>query len=90
MGIIRKITGLVVAGFFGIGFVVLASITILPATAHKPNMLGYYGVCSFAPVSTMILFVLSAVFILLGRKLFKSSVYALENAIPVTALNSLK
>jgi len=62
---------LFVSGFFGIGFAVLALITLLPATASKLNRLGYYGVCSFAPVSTMILFVLSAAFIVLLIKLYR-------------------
>ena len=43
----------------------------VPAAASKPNKLGYYGVCSFAPVSTMILFVLSAAFIVLLIKLYR-------------------
>ena len=70
MGIIKKITGL----FFmllGIGFVPLALLTLLPSDASKPNLLGYYGHCSFAPVSTIILSVLSPVFILLGLRMFK-------------------
>jgi len=62
---------LFVSGFFGIGFVVLALITLLPAEASKLNRLGYYGVCSFAPVSTLILSVLSAAFIVLLIKLYR-------------------
>lgn len=64
--------GLVCAGFFGIGFGALAFITLLPATASKPNLFGYYGVCSFAPGSTTILLILSAVFTLLGLKVVKN------------------
>jgi len=62
---------LFVSGFFGIGFVVLALITLLPAEASKLNRLGYYGVCSFAPVSTLILSVLSAAFLVLLIKLYR-------------------
>ncbi len=75
MGMIQKIAGLfylVLFTFFGIGFGVLALITLLPAAASKPNFLVYYGVCSFAPVSTIILLVLCAVFLLLSFKRFKS------------------
>lgn len=46
----------------GVGFAVLALITLLPAAASKPNRLGYFGVCSFAPISTAILFILSSIF----------------------------
>ncbi len=71
MGIIMRGASLFVSGFFGIGFVVLALITLLPAEASKLNRLGYYGVCSFAPVSTLILSVLSAAFIVLLIKLYR-------------------
>lgn len=85
MRIIRKLIGLVCAGFFGIGFGALAFITLLPATASKPNMLGYYGVCSFAPGSTTILLILSAAFILLGLKLVKNRTQSQRGTIPLTS-----
>lgn len=71
MGIVKKIAGLF-SSFLGIGFVALASITLLPAAASRPNRLGYYGVCSYAPVSTMILLIFSVVFMLLGYEVIKT------------------
>ncbi len=71
----EKIVGLfylALFSFLGIGFVVLALITLVPnPDASKPNFLGYYTHCSFVPVSTITLFILSAVFSLLGFKRFK-------------------
>lgn len=55
-----RIVGLILSGFFGIGFTALSLMTLLPATASKPNLLGYYGVCSFAPKSTALLIVFAA------------------------------
>jgi len=69
---IKKIIGLFISSFFGIGFVVLALITLLPADASKTNLLGYYGVCSFVPISTTILFVLPAILLLISFKNFRS------------------
>jgi hypothetical protein len=63
---------LFVSGFFGIGFIALTIITLLPASASKPNKIGYYGVCSYAPISTVILFLFSAIFLLLSYKAFKN------------------
>jgi len=71
LGMIRTASGLFFSAFFGLGFAALAVITLLPATASKPNPLGYYGVCSFAPASTIILSALSAVFVALGIKMLK-------------------
>jgi len=71
LGIIRNSAALF-SSFLGIGFVALASITLLPAAASKPNRLGYYGVCSYAPVSTIILLIFSVVFLLLGYKVIKT------------------
>jgi hypothetical protein len=58
--------------FIGVGFAVLALITLMPAAASKPNRLGYYGVCSFTPISTAILFILSSTFFKIGIKESKS------------------
>lgn len=55
METMTRTVGMILSGFFGIGFVALALITLLPAEASKPNLLGYYGVCSWAPNSTGIL-----------------------------------
>lgn len=85
MGMLKKITGFFFSVVMGMGFIALAFITLLPATASKPNMLGYYGVCSFAPVSTIILLVLSAAFILLGVRMIKSPAHPRKNAIPLSA-----
>lgn len=73
MRTITKIAGLFFSAFFAIGLIALAFITLLPAMASKPNMLDYYSVCSFAPVSTIILFSFSIVFVLLGLRMLKSS-----------------
>ncbi len=48
--------------FIGVGFAVLALRTLMPAAASKPNRLGFSSVCSFAPISTAILFILSSIF----------------------------
>jgi hypothetical protein len=80
LGILKKIAGLF-SGFFGIGFMVLAAITLLPAAARNPNMLDYYSVCSFAPVSSIILFAFAIIFMLLGLRMFKSS-SAQKKALP--------
>ena len=60
MGMITRTAGIIFSGLSSIGFGVLALITLLPAAASKPNLLGYHGVCSFAPNSTVILLVFAA------------------------------
>lgn len=67
---IRRIAGLLTSGLFGTGFVTMALITLLPSDASKPNMLGYYSVCSYTPISTLILISLSALFIMIGYSIF--------------------
>lgn len=71
MGTITKMAGMILSGLFGIGFSVLAAITLLPATASKPNLLGYYGVCSFAPKSTAILIVFAAASLIVALRIRK-------------------
>jgi len=39
----------------GLVLILLGIITILPAPASKPNLMGFTSVCSFAPNSTVIL-----------------------------------
>ena len=39
--------------------------TLLPDQASKPNYLGYYSTCSFAPYSTLILFALVVIGVVL-------------------------
>jgi hypothetical protein len=72
---ITRAAGIISSGFFSLGFGVLAIITLLPATASKPNLLGYYGVCSFAPSSTAILtlFAITSLMIVLRLKKPRSS-----------------
>jgi hypothetical protein len=55
LGTITRTAGFIFSGFFGVGFAALAVITLLPTSASKPNLLGYYGVCSWAPNSTIFL-----------------------------------
>jgi hypothetical protein len=64
-----RIVGLTLSGFFGIGFTAMSLMTLLPATASKPNLLGYYGVCSFAPMSTALLIVFAAVSMFIALKI---------------------
>jgi hypothetical protein len=71
MGVITRKAGAVFSGFFGIGFVALSLITLLPATASKPNLLGYYGVCSWAPCSTVILGIIAALSHLFTLRLWR-------------------
>jgi hypothetical protein len=68
MGTITRTAGLILSGFFGIGFVALAVITLLPAAASKPNLLGYYSVCSWAPNSTVILVFFVVISLMLALK----------------------
>ena len=69
MGTITRTASLIVSGFFGIGFVALAMITLLPAEASKPNLLGYYDVCSWAPNSTAMLVVFAAASLILALRI---------------------
>ena len=52
----------------GVGFIALSVMTLTPEQASKPNRLGYYSVCSYAPISTAILFALSAAFLLSSHR----------------------
>jgi hypothetical protein len=49
-------------------FVVLGISTLLPTSASKPSILGYYAHCTFAPVSTVICWAMAVVFYWIGRK----------------------
>jgi hypothetical protein len=49
-------------------FVVLGIITLIPAPASKPSLLGYYAYCSFTPISTIILWIAAGVIYWLGMK----------------------
>jgi len=72
LGTITRTAGLIFSGFFSIGFGVLALITLLPAAASKPNLLGYHGVCSFAPNSTAMLTVFAAASLMIALRLRKT------------------
>jgi hypothetical protein len=47
--------------FMGLGFLVLSVFTLIPSHASKLNRLGYSSICSYSPISTILLLVLSAV-----------------------------
>ena len=71
MGTITRTAGLIFSGFFGLGFIALALITLLPATASKPNQLGYYSVCSWAPNSTALLIIFAALSFIIALRIRK-------------------
>ncbi len=47
--------------FMGLGFLALSVFTLIPSHGSKLNRLGYYSICSYSPISTMILLALSVV-----------------------------
>jgi hypothetical protein len=49
-------------------FVVIGIITLIPAPASKPSLLGYHSHCPFAPISTIIWWIAAGVIYWLGRK----------------------
>jgi hypothetical protein len=71
MGAVTRRAGSVVSGFLGVGFIALAIITLLPAAASKANLLGYFGVCSWAPNSTVMLLVFATASLFLALRLWK-------------------
>jgi hypothetical protein len=66
---IKRTAEILVTGFFSLGFLSLAGITLLPAEASKVNHLDYYGVCSFAPNSTLALIAMAAASLFIGLKI---------------------
>jgi len=54
-------------------FTSLAVWTVWPMTASKPNVLGYYSHCTFAPWSTLILLGLASLNCLLRSEWFKGT-----------------
>jgi hypothetical protein len=42
--------------------------TLVPAPASKPCLLGYYAHCSFAPVSTLMCWAIAGAVYLLGKR----------------------
>jgi hypothetical protein len=61
--------GPIISGFLGLVFVTLSIVTLLPADASKPNLLGYYSLCSWVPNSTVILFSLALVSFLFALRI---------------------
>lgn len=75
--IIKLIKGIVVL-FYTIFVIALLSgglsagiLTLIPSEASKANYLGYYSICAFTPFSTIILFTMAIVGIILLVKLMK-------------------
>ena len=66
----KKSTGAIFV-MLGIVVVGLAVWKVLPDEASKPCLMGYFAHCSFTPISTTILVVLSVIFVLLSWKLLK-------------------
>lgn len=49
-------------------FIILGIAILIPAPVSKPSLLGYYSLCSFAPISTVICLVIAGVLYWLGRR----------------------
>ncbi|MFX1591609.1 MAG: hypothetical protein ACFFCL_02850 [Promethearchaeota archaeon] len=62
---------IVFVGSLIIGGISAGIMTFIPDEASKPCYLGYYAHCSFTPYSTLILFAMAAVGIILLLKLIK-------------------
>jgi len=54
-------------------FIVLGISTLIPAPASKPSLLGYYAHCSFAPISTIICWMIAGAIYWLGKRREKKS-----------------
>jgi hypothetical protein len=54
-------------------FIVLGISTLIPAPASKPSLLGYYAHCSFAPISTIICWIIAGAIYWLGKRKEKQS-----------------
>jgi hypothetical protein len=52
--------------------VALAAVTLLPASGHPANVLGYGSVCVWAPWSTIILLGMAGIFCKLRGRFFKA------------------
>ncbi|MFX0032842.1 MAG: hypothetical protein ACFE8E_05015 [Candidatus Hodarchaeota archaeon] len=75
---ILKVTKAILLGFYLIFLIGLIAggissgiITLLPDEASKPCYLGYYAHCSFTPFSTIILFAMAIIGLILLIKLIK-------------------
>ncbi|MEM2946275.1 MAG: hypothetical protein QXI87_08020 [Thermoproteota archaeon] len=49
-------------------FAVLGMSTLFPAPASKPNLIGYYSHCTFAPISTLICWIVSGLCYYIGKR----------------------
>ena len=54
--------------FMGLGFLVLCVFTLVLAEASKVNRLGYCSICSYSPISSVILLSISAVMFQIALK----------------------
>jgi hypothetical protein len=70
----NRLIGVAIAGFFSLGFTALSLITLLPAEASKLNRLGYYGVCSYAPISSTLLVLMAMSLLLIVNRLRNAKV----------------
>ena len=61
--------------FMGVGFLVLSVFTLIPAEASKANSLGYYSICSYSPISSIILLSLAAFSIRIARAQYDFQVF---------------
>ena len=65
--------------FMGLGFLTLSVFTLIPAEASKVNRLGYYSICSYSPISSIILLSLAIVMV---RMAFRKT--RVSSKVPIT------
>lgn len=58
----------IVAVFVVLGVVTLIPAELIQAEVSKPCLLGYEAHCSFTPISTIICWVIAAVFYVVGKR----------------------
>ena len=49
-------------------FIGLSILTLIPAPASKPCLLGYYAHCSFTPISTIICLIIAGILYWAGKR----------------------
>ncbi|MCD6095428.1 MAG: hypothetical protein J7J99_02540, partial [Thermoprotei archaeon] len=49
-------------------FIILSILTLIPAPASKPCLLGYYAHCSFTPISTIICLIIAGILYWTGKR----------------------
>jgi hypothetical protein len=52
--------------------IIFGFLTVLPWSTSKPNHVSYHSVCSFAPISTVVLFAMAATFYSFGKGMMRS------------------